>query len=71
MIGIVGFVILTWLIGDTDRVMKLRMPVAAVAVLLLLITVIFAEARNGATNWLFIGGVSIQPSELAKVAFIL
>lgn len=70
VIGIVGFVILTWLIGDTDRVMKLRMPVAAVAVLLLLITVIFAEARNGATNWLFIGGVSIQPSELAKVAFI-
>ena len=70
VLGIIGFVILTWLIGDTDRVMKLRMPVAAVAVLLLLVTVIFAEARNGATNWLFIGGVSIQPSELAKVAFV-
>jgi len=71
VLGIIGFVILTWLIGDTDRVMKLRMPVAAVAVLLLLVTVIFAEARNGATNWLFIGGVSIQPSELAKITVII
>ena len=70
VLGIIGFVILTWLIGDTDRVMKLRMPGAAGAVLLLLGTGIFAEARNGATNWLFIGGVSIQPSELAKVAFV-
>lgn len=70
IIGIVGFVVLTWLIGDTDRVMLLRIPVGVVAVLLLLVTVIFAEARNGATNWLFVGGISIQPSELAKVAFI-
>lgn len=70
LIGIVGFIALTWLIGNIDRVMKLRIPVAVVAVGLLGVTLIVAEAINGANNWIFIGGVSIQPSELVKIAFV-
>jgi cell division protein FtsW len=36
-----------------------------------LIGVLFGQARNGATRWLNLGGLGIQPSELAKICVIL
>jgi cell division protein FtsW (lipid II flippase) len=45
--------------------------VAAVAGLgLLAVTLVFGKEYYGAKNWLVIGPVSIQPSELAKVCFV-
>lgn len=70
LIGIGGFVFLQWLLRDLKRVSVLRVPVAVAAVGLLAFTLVFATVTNGAKNWLYIGGLSIQPSELVKVAFI-
>ena len=70
LIGIFGFVFLQWLLRDLKRVSFLRIPVAIGAVGLLAFTLVFANFTNGAKNWLYIGGLSIQPSELVKVAFI-
>lgn len=70
LLGIGGFVLLQWLLRDIDRAMKLRIPVAAAALALLAFTLVFAEFTHGAKNWIYIGGFSIQPSELVKVAFI-
>ncbi len=70
LIGIFGFVFLQWLLRDLKRVSFLRIPVAIGAVGLLAFTLVFATVTNGAKNWLYIGGLSIQPSELVKVAFI-
>lgn len=39
--------------------------------LLLLVIVFFFPARNWSHRWIFIGPVGFQPSELAKLAFIL
>lgn len=39
-------------------------------VLLLLVVVLFGPALNQTNRWLFVGGVSIQPSELAKLALV-
>jgi len=39
-------------------------------VLLLLVAVLFAPELNNTRRWLFLGGVSIQPSELAKLAMV-
>lgn len=70
LIGIFGFVFLQWLLRDLKRVSFLRIPAAIGAVGLLAFTLVFASFTNGAKNWLYIGGMSIQPSELVKVAFI-
>ena len=70
LIGIGGFVFLQWLLRDLKRVSVLRVPVGIAAIGLLAFTLVFATVTNGAKNWLYIGGLSIQPSELVKVAFI-
>src|SRR5215207_3512829 len=36
-----------------------------------LIAVLFGQARNGAKRWLNLGGLGIQPSELAKISVIM
>ena len=70
LIGIGGFIFLQWLLRDLKRVSVLRIPVGIAAIGLLAFTLVFATVTNGAKNWLYIGGFSIQPSELVKVAFI-
>ena len=70
LIGIFGFIFLQWLLRDLKRVSFLRIPAAIGAVGLLAFTLVFASFTNGAKNWLYIGGISIQPSELVKVVFI-
>lgn len=52
----------------------LRSPAIAWTILLgaltLLVAVLFAPALNDTNRWLFVGGVSIQPSEVAKLALV-
>ena len=50
--------------------MKLRLPVAVGALILLLINLIIGKVKYGAQNWIEIGGITVQPSEFVKVAFI-
>ncbi|MCD7723619.1 MAG: FtsW/RodA/SpoVE family cell cycle protein [Clostridiales bacterium] len=68
--GIVAFIIMVFLLGNVDLCMKLRLPVAIGALVLLLLNLIIAKTTNGARNWVEIGGITFQPSEFVKVAFI-
>ena len=72
LLGIGVFIVLLWILSDIDRVVKLRMPVAILSIAALVFTLIFAKNINGARNWLVIGNglLSIQTSEIVKVAFI-
>ena len=70
MLGIFCFVALLWLISNVDRAMFMRTPMAVAAIGLLVLTLILARNIKGAFNWLSIGGMSIQPSEFVKVAFV-
>jgi cell division protein FtsW len=36
-----------------------------------LVAVLFGQPKNGATRWLGVGGLGVQPSELAKIAVII
>ena len=70
LVGIGGFVILQWFLRDVKFCNSTRIPVAVLALGLLVFTLVFAKVTNGAKNWIYVGGISIQPSELVKVAFI-
>lgn len=72
LLGIGVFIVLLWILSDIDRVIKLRMPVAILSIAALVFTLIFAKNINGARNWIIIGDglLSIQTSEIVKVAFI-
>ena len=54
---------------------RLKQPAAVYAIvgaiLLLLVAVLFAPPLNNSRRWLFVGGLSVQPSELAKIAVVL
>ncbi|MDY2960681.1 MAG: FtsW/RodA/SpoVE family cell cycle protein [Hornefia sp.] len=63
------FFMCTWL-RELPRTIKIKKIVYALAVVLFLINVIFGESRNGNNNWISIGSLTIQPSELVKLAFI-
>ncbi len=51
----------------SKAVRKILIGVAAAA---LIVNLLFGTETFGATNWITIGGLSIQPSELVKLAFI-
>ena len=68
--GILIFIFLMFLLGYVDLCMKLRLYVAIGALLLLLVNLVIAKTTLGARNWITIGGITLQPSEFVKVAFI-
>ena len=68
--GVIGFIVLVFLMGDVDLCMRLRLPVAVAAILLLIVNIAIEKVTHGARNWITIFGVTFQPSEFVKVAFI-
>ncbi len=69
-IGLALFIAMVLFMRSTTRTSAMRMPMAIAAIALLLFTLIFASYTNGAKNWIYIGPISIQPSEFVKLAFI-
>ncbi len=70
LLGILLFTALGLYLRDLDRVIKTRHFMAAAAIVLLLINIVFSEVSHGARNWITIFGMSLQPSELTKICFI-
>lgn len=68
--GVIAYIVLVFLLGNVDLCMKLRLPVAIAALALLLVNLVIAKTTNGARNWIEIFGVTFQPSEFVKIAFI-
>ena len=54
-----------------QRLQQLAVPLYVVGVALLLATALFGITRKGATRWLALGPLVIQPSEILKVAMPL
>ena len=74
ILGIIVYDILLWFLQDVNRVMKLRLPLAVFTLVFFAACFVYIRfivgSRNGAYNWLYIGGFSIQPAELVKIAFV-
>jgi cell division protein FtsW len=73
MIGfVIGFVALGFLANfDYHKLEKFKVPALLGALVLLVLVLIVGANKNGATRWLDIGGVSVQPAEIAKFAMML
>lgn len=56
---------------DTRFWLAIAYPLYAGALLLLLAVEVIGETRMGATRWLSIGPISLQPSEIMKIAIVL
>ncbi len=70
ILGVVVFLILGWSLRDLQRAKVIRYLAVAAGVGFLVITLVFGTEYYGAKNWLILGGMSLQPSELSKVCFV-
>lgn len=70
LMGIVFFLVLGFFLRDLQRAQRVRWFMGAAAVGLLVITLLIGSSRGGAKAWIFLGPVSIQTSEIAKICYI-
>ncbi|MBQ7896737.1 MAG: FtsW/RodA/SpoVE family cell cycle protein [Oscillospiraceae bacterium] len=64
------FLLLGWWMRNLKRSTAMRIPMGILALGLMAVNIVTADAVFGARNWLEIGGFSFQPSELVKVFYV-
>jgi cell division protein FtsW len=69
LVGLAGLVVLSRV--DFRRLRELANPLVGASLILLVAVLALAEPVNGARRWLTFGSVTVQPSELAKLALLL
>ena len=69
-IGVITFLLIGWSLRDLERAKRFRYLAVLAGVGFLVVTLLFGREYYGAKNWLVIGGMSLQPSELSKVCFV-
>lgn len=70
ILGVIVFFCLCWFLRDLNRAKGIRVFMVVCAVGLLAINLVFGTSSFGAQNWISVAGMSLQPSELCKIAFI-
>ncbi len=70
IIGLFLFFIIGWFLRDLRRAVKLRWPIAVAGLILLGVNLLLSSTTFGARNWMTIYGVTFQPSEFVKIAFV-
>ena len=70
LMGLALMIFMCLYMRDLDRTRKLKPILIGLSVVLLLLNLLLGTVKYGAANWITIGGFSIQPSEIVKLAFI-
>lgn len=68
--GIFAYLAVSWSLRDLERAKKIRYLAAAGGILLLAANLVLGVEKFGAKNWMQLGGISFQPSELVKICFV-
>lgn len=71
VLGVIGMFVLSRIDYHYLSSWKVILPASVVVWIMLFIPLFSAEDLNGAKRWINLGGMSFQPSELAKVVWIL
>ena len=71
IMGMLLFLLMSGVLRSLHLSIQARWPVAIAAAALLAFNVVLGQRIFGAKNWIAIGSLSFQPSELVKIAFIL
>lgn len=70
-LGIVLMLFMGRLLSNLDKIRRYyRWIMAGIALALIASALLLGSLKNGATNWIRIGGFSFQPSELAKLCYV-
>lgn len=70
-LGIIFMFVIGRMLRNLDLIRRyFRWIMAAVALGLIASALLLGSLKNGATNWIRIGGFSFQPSELAKLCYV-
>ncbi len=70
VLGLALFLTLGLFLRDLGRVQRNRWVMAALSIGLLAVTLVLGSAKYGAVNWISLGPLSFQPSEIAKICYI-
>ena len=70
VLGVFLFMFIGFCMRELETAKKLRYLAAALGPILLVATLIFGRNLYGSKSWIFIGSMSIQPSELVKISFV-
>ena len=68
--GVCVFLVVCWSLRDLERAKTVRYLAAVAGIGLLAFNLLFGVEKFGARNWIQLGGVSFQPSELVKICFV-
>ena len=70
-IGIGAMIVCVWVVR---LIRSWRIPVLLlipVSLVLLTLPLLIGRETNGATNWFYVGGISVQPSEIVKLSLLI
>ncbi len=68
--GVIVYFLFGRFLRNLATAVKLRWPIAVAGLVLLSATLVLSDTVLGAKNWLMVGGMSVQPSEFVKIAFV-
>ena len=68
--GVFVYLLVGMSLRNLERAKRVRYLAVAAGLGFLILTLVFGTEYYGAKNWIILGGVSLQPSELSKVCFV-
>lgn len=69
-IALASCLIVPMLIDRMRTLRKLSWLYGFAGLLILIVVLLFGQVQNGAKNWIYLGGIKLQPSEFVKLLFI-
>lgn len=70
-VGIVAMVFCSYLIRTVRHWEGLSLLLIPLSLGLLALPLLFGRETNGAKNWIYLGGISLQPSEVVKLSLLI